>query len=85
MGTTQISFKSLPVHYNKEKNGFKSNTVRIFNKPLEDVRELILLQYIEGEIKDLDIVIENTDTQETFKRNVLDVTFYNGVYIISWG
>ena len=83
----QVCFKSLPVHYNKEKNGLKSNTVRRFNTftPLEDIREIILLQFIEGKIKDLEIVIENTETQEAFKRIVLDVTYFSGIYIISWG
>ena len=70
----KIEFKSLPEYFAKEKSGVKNNTVRIVD--IADARFKILSEHNCGE-RDLEIVIENKDTGEKFKRTLKDVTFFN--------
>lgn len=72
-----VKFKSTPDNYAKEKDGRKPNTVRILETTDARWRKL-------ADKKVAQIVITNTETGESFKRRVTDVTFWNGLWIISW-
>lgn len=74
-----VTFKSLPCFYFKEEGGAKPNTVRII--PASDPRNKAL----ESLTPPTHIRIVNKDNPKfSFKRKITDITFWNGVYIISW-
>ncbi|EFS20673.1 hypothetical protein FSBG_00170 [Fusobacterium gonidiaformans 3-1-5R] len=83
-----ITFKSYPEFYEKEKSGLKCNTVRLFT--LSDDREYILQDIMNEEIKKEDVILRimNSDTGETFEREISDVSKFEvnnvEIYIISW-
>lgn len=81
-----IYFKSTPNNWRKEYLGIKPNTLRSFETILNsiDIRKEILDKYLLCELNLINIVITNTETKETFTREVTDVTFFNEMYIISW-
>jgi hypothetical protein len=76
-----ITFKSNKFFYEKEKEGTKPNTIRqvLHNEPR--YKELLnMIQTREyGTIK---IVL--ADTEESFERQITDVSFYDDWFIISW-
>ena len=79
-----IEFKSLPVHYEKEAGGRKSNTTRI----VSEKEDKIITERI-NEIKY--IRIQNTDERcckKSFVRQLSDISRFesNGLimYIFSW-
>jgi len=77
----QIKFKSTPENWIKESNGSKRNTLR--KKDLDE-RFMVLDSFKDKYNPAIQIIIENTETHKTFKRTVLDVTKFEGFYIISW-
>ena len=80
-----IKFRSVPAIWKKEYLNLKRNTIRSFNSIIEeDYRENILKEHLAGKCSLLNVMIENTETKETFVRSVTDVTYYQGYYIISW-
>jgi len=78
-----VEFKSIPEMYRKEHNGLKRNTVIKRDSP-KDFRFKILRCFMKGQIHNLNITIVNTDTSESFTREVTDVTQWGDLYIISW-
>lgn len=89
---TIIQFKSTPENWEKEFDGRKRNTVRVFD--CEDIRKNILDKYL-SEINKTNrtlyfnmfqIEILNTKTKQTFTRDITDVTYFpqGNCYIISW-
>jgi len=78
-----IKFKSVPRNWRKEWLGTKPNTIRTFAET-GDIREELLIDFIEERWNLLEIEIENTETMEVFRRNVIDVNLWDGVYTISW-
>jgi hypothetical protein len=85
--TKTIKFKSTPENWIKEYNGLKSNTVRKFTES-NDIRKEILIDWIEGITKIINIEIYNTTTREVFTRRITDVTKFEEIgalyFIISW-
>jgi len=81
-----ISFKSTPDNWKKEYLGIKRNTVRVFNsnKDKDDIRFDILQRYVFNGEWLLKVEIVNTETDESFIREVTDVTLYQSIFIISW-
>jgi hypothetical protein len=78
-----VTFKSIPVNFRKEALGLKNNTIRKEDRP-DDIRFELLSNFKCEKITLLQITIENSETHETFVRNVKDVTFWDGYWIISW-
>ena len=79
-----IRFKSTPVNWNKERT-IKRNTVRKRDpKESNDERFDILDGWIAGKVESLTVEIENTASGRIFSRRALDVTKWEGNYIISW-
>lgn len=78
-----IEFKSNPKNYAVEKCGRKSNTFRKVD--ITDKR-FITLDYASTHPFNqyLKIKIINTETKESFTRNVSDITYWDGYVIISW-
>ena len=79
-----IRFKSTPNNYRKEYLGIKPCTVRVFKLLTKDLRLNMLEEYIRGDLTNLNIEITNNTTQENFTREVIDITYYEERYIISW-
>jgi len=81
-----IYFKSLPLFYFKEKEGVKNNTIRKFNldDPKDFNRKRALDLFITKICSELDISITNTETGESFERQIKDVCVYDNMYIITW-
>jgi len=79
---THIKFKSLPEHYNKEKSGIKNNTTRWIND--KDMRFTALMNMAGGDSPMENIEIENSETGESFVRQIKDVTVFSPVIIITW-
>jgi hypothetical protein len=72
-----VIFKSIPEMFEKEKDGRKPNTLRmIYN---DDPRYDALKDKTATHI-----TIENTDTKEAFMREITDISFWSGWWIISW-
>lgn len=79
----EITFKSYQENFRKEFLGYKRNTIRKFKKT--DIREEILNDWINNKITQLTIeIINKTNPQESFKREVTDVSLWEEYYIISW-
>jgi hypothetical protein len=77
----EITFKSKPENWNKEKLGLKRNTVR---KSDTDKRFRILRRWMCAKIKELTITLEQTTDGDKFSRKVTDVSRIDDYYIISW-
>lgn len=90
---TIIQFKSTPENWEKEFDGRKRNTVRVFDNE-NDLRKEILDHFIKFKsggkkpayLKILKIEIMNTEIKQVFEREVTDVTYFpqGNCYIISW-
>jgi hypothetical protein len=72
-----VRFKSVPENYEKEKSGRKPNTVRVV--AADDLRFPFLNDRTAGSIE-----IINSETEESFRREITDITFWDGRFIISW-
>ena len=72
-----ITFKSHPEFFLKEKYGSKPNTARIL-PPME----LHKFNSVSEHIGFIEIV--NTDTGESFKRELTDISRYKDMVIFSW-
>ena len=70
-----VTFKSNNVMFKKELSGNKNNTVRRLNS--EETKE-----FYEAELKTVCIV--NSETGESFKRIISDITEWWDIIIISW-
>ena len=72
-----VTFKSYPENFEKERDGRKPNTLRFYDRTDERFEALVM--------KECPVItIENTDTGETFRRDITDVTFWKGCVLISW-
>lgn len=82
-----VKFKSIPKFYEKEKKYIKTNTVRKYDP--NDERFEILKEASEKENlrqKSFYIIeIINTETGESFKRFIQDVSIWEDLYIITFG
>jgi len=76
-----VKFRSINENFKKEKSGIKNNTIRFYGA---DERFNILDKFRTGEIKNLNIEIQESRTGETFRRSIRDVTVYAEIYIITW-
>lgn len=77
----KITFKSLPIFYEKEKSGIKNNTVRhLSNTEALKVREAERL-FLHS---DLFIKIKNTETGESFCRILRDISTNDDVTVFTW-
>ena len=76
---TALVFKSIPEMYEKEKDGRKPNTLREVEKG--DKRLTNLTNWPQFP---LDIIIINTESGEHFRREITDITFWKGWWLISW-
>lgn len=79
----KVTFKSFPEYYKKEKSGIKNNVV-VFVSEKEVEKCRILASYFGGLIDELEVEIVNTETKESFIRKVRDVSYYRGIYVITW-
>jgi ABC-type branched-subunit amino acid transport system substrate-binding protein len=79
----QIRFKSRPDFWKKEQSGCKPNTIREFFDE-KDIRKKLLDDFIKDGWKYMEIVMVNTDNNQSFTRTITDVSKYKGFYIISW-
>jgi len=78
-----VTFKSLPIFYEKEKSGIKNNTVR--KKEVGDSRHEPLNQFRMKFKKEMYIqIIRGDKPDKAFIRKVQDVTEWNGYWIITW-
>lgn len=77
----RIVAKSTPENWEKEKTEAKLNTCRVVKG-----KEANALEEIATRIHDEDvfIVLQNTETGEFFEREITDITFFEGIYIISF-
>jgi hypothetical protein len=81
--SAKVKFKSNNSFYFKEKDGTKNNTVKLEENC--DVRFNILDEYIKGKWNRLVVQIHLVGQKhELFQRIVKDVSFYEGIYIITW-
>lgn len=78
-----VGFKSNKKFYYKEFHGIKNNTVR---KKGDDERYKILDDFMDGKIDRLVVFIHLVGCEgwQLFQRVVKDVSFYEGIYIITW-
>lgn len=70
-----VVFRSIPVHYEKEKSGAKPNIVKKLTP--DSIDEVDAL-------KPTHIIIENTLTSDLFIRKLTDVTQWREITIFSW-
>ena len=81
-----ITFKSIPEMYEKEISGQKNNTVRKLDP--QDMRCFELAQIAESslydEVEGFKIKIKKSGTEEFFERSIKDVSFWDGIWIITW-
>lgn len=78
-----ITFKSYQENFKKEFLGLKRNTIRKFED--NDIRKEVLDMWINNETTQITIeIINKANPQESFKREVTDVSFWDGYYVISW-
>lgn len=80
-----LQFKTVYPYFEKEEDGYKCNTVRKVEQG--DFRFDILMEIIQaddyGGRKDK-IKIINPTTKESFERLIIDVTYFDERFIISW-
>lgn len=87
MKIVTVKFKSIPKFYEKEKKYIKTNTVRRYDatderfKILKEVSEKNGLKFNSLYV----IEIINTETGESFKRFIQDVSIWENLYIITLG
>lgn len=82
-----IIFKSTPENFKKEKSGLKRNTVRKIDFEDERFSRLTALQDAKRMGYDVtfgSVYIQNTQTGQTFKRELTDITYFDGYLILSW-
>lgn len=72
-----VIFKSIPIMFNKEKNGLKPNTIREIDEFDDRFRKL-------AEFETNLITIKNSETGETFTRKITDISIWKNIMIISW-
>lgn len=77
----QVTFKSNVEYFLKEEDNRKPNTVRVID--MSDKRFQLLHDFSIGEIA-LKITIINEELCASFTRIVKDVSFWEGLAIISW-
>ena len=80
-----IKFKSKDSFFHKEQKGWKRNTIRKIND-MEDPRFSQLWKMVEdGPGKSDWIEIINADNENyKFRRKIQDVSYWEGIFIISW-
>ena len=87
MKIVTAKFKSIPKFYEKEKKYIKTNTVRRYDAT--DERFKILKEASEKnglKFNSLYVIeIINTETGESFKRFIQDVSIWENLYIITLG
>jgi len=76
-----VEFKSNPENFEKEKSGIKCNTVRI-PAPTGKGMDERFLQITSQRTHKIKII--NSETGESFIRDITDVTIWKGIWIISW-
>lgn len=87
MKIVTVKFKSIPKFYEKEKKYIKTNTVRRYDatderfKILKEASEKNRLKFNSLYV----IEIINTETGESFKRFIQDVSIWENLYIITLG
>ena len=89
-----IHFKSDPFYFETEQAGRKPNTIRKFDltDKGDSNRLAFLYTLLNRNLGKLEralnteyyIIIENTETTETFTRRITDVSEWNEYFIISW-
>lgn len=79
----KVTFKSFPKYWEKEKSGIKNNIVVLVSEENSDICR-ILCSYFGKLIDELEIEIINPETEDSFIRKVRDVSYYYGIYIITW-
>jgi hypothetical protein len=80
---SRVVFKSIPEIYDKEKRGIKPNTARF----VDDFSDYRFKDLRDGSANEIEIV--NTKTNESFVRDIQDITFFYPedkptLVIISW-
>jgi hypothetical protein len=76
-----LVFKSTPDNWEKEKKGIKNDTVREDDGGWRFVVTREMLKSREY----CDIVLVNTETLESFRRSISDITpFKESLYVYSW-
>ena len=78
-----ITFKSIPENFRKEYLNLKRNTVRKCDNK-DYIRFEVLEDWLCSNNSVLFVEILNTKTNESFRREVTDVTKWEDFYIISW-
>ena len=79
----QVLFKSISPYYEKEENGTKPNTVRDLEIGDDRLSKLILWQ--NNNDRPLGTIrIMHKHTYNYFDREITDITFWQGLAIISW-
>ena len=85
MTIPEVIFKSIPLHWDKEKSGEKANTIRkVDQEALFDERFYLLMRFAQGKIPRLRIGLENTKNNSLFYRTITNVARYDDWIIISW-
>lgn len=90
MKNQKFTFKTKPSLFEKERDGIKPNTTREID--LEDERFLDLIYWMQKGWNDGDIQIEinkpdglgMTNSSRSFTRNIIDISIYKNLMIISW-
>lgn len=77
-----VTFKSLPLYFEKEKDGRKCNTIRECDDIYDKRFELLKTWHITGNYGKIRIV--NSVTGENFVRQITDVMLWKRDWIISW-
>jgi len=77
-----MKFKTISPYFERERDGFKCNTVRTVG--VDDSRYVKLYNILEKEEPNETIEIVNPETGEIFERWITDVCFFDGRWIISW-
>ena len=79
-----IDFKSKGIFFEKEKKGWKRNTIR--EVEMEDFRFDFLMEMCRnGPLKNSYIQITCVENPKIkFRRKISDVSFWKGFFIISW-
>ena len=78
----EVIFKSDTPNYYPEENGDKSNTVRTIQP--SDTRKDILDNMLRKKKYGKITIIHKQLQTEYFIRDISNITYYNGCYIISW-
>ena len=80
-----VIFKSYREQFLKERKGLKPNTVRKIDESEVFDWTKFMVEWKTGTPKKVKIVCEfNLMFTDSFTRTITDITFYDGVEIISW-